>query len=157
MVRIDTGLIWIMILSRKSLSTGENCHVSLWSQLMFQRHTSFPSSGSKESFESFACFPLHSGHLPRLFFGPEGAGDVSVAFRWATWQDIWRALVGKARKLLTAYTARDYERLNGSAPRSLLFLPKQKTKQTPWPLVRERTIPTDRPPLVDEFSVNFCG
>jgi hypothetical protein len=25
------------------------------------------------------------------------------------------------------------------------------TKQTPWPLVRERTIPTDRPPLVDEI------
>jgi hypothetical protein len=24
-------------------------------------------------------------------------------------------------------------------------------KQTPWPLVRERTIPTDRPPLVDEM------
>jgi hypothetical protein len=24
-------------------------------------------------------------------------------------------------------------------------------KQTPWPLVRERTIPTDRPPLVDEI------
>jgi hypothetical protein len=29
---------------------------------------------------------------------------------------------------------------------------KQKKKnQTPWPLVRERTIPTDRPPLVDEI------
>jgi hypothetical protein len=29
---------------------------------------------------------------------------------------------------------------------------KQKqTKQTPWPLVRERTIPTDRPPLVNEI------
>jgi hypothetical protein len=27
----------------------------------------------------------------------------------------------------------------------------QNTKQTPWPLVRERTIPTDRPPLVDEI------
>jgi hypothetical protein len=27
---------------------------------------------------------------------------------------------------------------------------KQK-KQTPWPLVRERTIPTERPPLVDEI------
>jgi hypothetical protein len=27
----------------------------------------------------------------------------------------------------------------------------QKTKQTPWPLVRERTIPTERPPLVDEI------
>jgi hypothetical protein len=26
-----------------------------------------------------------------------------------------------------------------------------KTKQTPWPLVRERTIPTERPPLVDEI------
>jgi hypothetical protein len=25
------------------------------------------------------------------------------------------------------------------------------TKQTPWPLVRERTIPTDRPPLVSEI------
>jgi hypothetical protein len=24
-------------------------------------------------------------------------------------------------------------------------------KQTPWPLVRERTIPTDRPPLVNEI------
>jgi hypothetical protein len=28
---------------------------------------------------------------------------------------------------------------------------KQRTKQTPWPLVRERTIPTERPPLVDEI------
>jgi hypothetical protein len=26
-------------------------------------------------------------------------------------------------------------------------------KQTPWPLVRERTIPTDRPPLVDEIMI----
>jgi hypothetical protein len=25
------------------------------------------------------------------------------------------------------------------------------TKQTPWPLVRERTIPTERPPFVDEI------
>jgi hypothetical protein len=30
-------------------------------------------------------------------------------------------------------------------------LSKQKNKQTPWPLVRERTIPTERPPLVDEI------
>jgi hypothetical protein len=27
----------------------------------------------------------------------------------------------------------------------------QTNKQTPWPLVRERTIPTDQPPLVDEI------
>jgi hypothetical protein len=26
-----------------------------------------------------------------------------------------------------------------------------KKKQTPWPLVRERTIPTERPPLADEI------
>jgi hypothetical protein len=28
---------------------------------------------------------------------------------------------------------------------------EQTNKQTPWPLVRERTIPTERPPLVDEI------
>jgi hypothetical protein len=28
---------------------------------------------------------------------------------------------------------------------------KKKNKQTPWPLVRERTIPTERPPFVDEI------
>jgi hypothetical protein len=27
---------------------------------------------------------------------------------------------------------------------------KQTNKQTPWPLVRERIIPTERPPLFDE-------
>jgi hypothetical protein len=33
-----------------------------------------------------------------------------------------------------------------------IYSNKNKTnKQTPWPLVRERTIPTDRPPLVDEI------
>jgi hypothetical protein len=36
--------------------------------------------------------------------------------------------------------------------KSYIALSKQKTnKQTPWPLVRERTIPTERPPLVDEI------
>jgi hypothetical protein len=28
---------------------------------------------------------------------------------------------------------------------------------TPWPLVRKRTILTERPPLVGEVSANFCG
>jgi hypothetical protein len=27
----------------------------------------------------------------------------------------------------------------------------QTNKQTPWPLVRKRTIPTERPPLVGEI------
>jgi hypothetical protein len=31
------------------------------------------------------------------------------------------------------------------------LLTSQTNKQTPWPLVRERTIPTERPPLVDEI------
>jgi hypothetical protein len=31
---------------------------------------------------------------------------------------------------------------------------KQTNKLTPWPLVRERTIPTDRPPLVGEILVS---
>jgi hypothetical protein len=29
-----------------------------------------------------------------------------------------------------------------------------KQTKTPWPLVRERTIPTERPPLVDETFVD---
>jgi hypothetical protein len=32
-----------------------------------------------------------------------------------------------------------------------IFQAKGK-KRTPWPLVRKRTIPTERPPLVDEIS-----
>jgi hypothetical protein len=29
--------------------------------------------------------------------------------------------------------------------------------QTPWPLFRKRTVPTERPPLVFEVSANFLG
>jgi hypothetical protein len=32
---------------------------------------------------------------------------------------------------------------------------KKKTNQVSW--VRERTIPTERPPLVGEVSANVCG
>jgi hypothetical protein len=32
-----------------------------------------------------------------------------------------------------------------------------KQKQTPWPLVRERTIPTDDRRLSTKFSATFCG
>jgi hypothetical protein len=27
----------------------------------------------------------------------------------------------------------------------------KQTKRTPWPLVRKRTIPTERPPLINEM------
>jgi hypothetical protein len=30
-------------------------------------------------------------------------------------------------------------------------------KKTSWPLVRKQAIPTERPPLVGEVSVNICG
>jgi hypothetical protein len=30
-------------------------------------------------------------------------------------------------------------------------------KQTPWPLLRKRTTPTNRPPFVGEFSAKFAG
>jgi hypothetical protein len=31
----------------------------------------------------------------------------------------------------------------------------KKNKQTAWPLVRKRTIPTERPPLVDEVCITM--
>jgi hypothetical protein len=37
-----------------------------------------------------------------------------------------------------------------------MVLSRIKEKRTPWPVVRKRTIPTERPPLVDEVSANFC-
>jgi hypothetical protein len=35
--------------------------------------------------------------------------------------------------------------------RLFICITELKNKQTPWPLVRERTIPTERLPLVDEI------
>jgi hypothetical protein len=35
--------------------------------------------------------------------------------------------------------------------KSISFGVPKKKKQTPWPLVRKRTIPTDRPSLVDDI------
>jgi hypothetical protein len=41
--------------------------------------------------------------------------------------------------------------------RVITGLPVCTAVKTPWPLVRNRTIPTERPPLVGEVSANFCG
>jgi hypothetical protein len=45
--------------------------------------------------------------------------------------------------------------------RSLLHVraltPPKAFIQTPWPVVRKSTTPTERPPLVGEVSANFCG
>jgi hypothetical protein len=40
---------------------------------------------------------------------------------------------------------------NRSTAKVQLIPLKTNKKQTPWSLVRERTIPTERPPLVDEI------
>jgi hypothetical protein len=45
---------------------------------------------------------------------------------------------------------------SGNSPHSRFIFMKHiiriiMNKQTPWPLVCERTIPTERPPLVDEI------
>jgi hypothetical protein len=37
------------------------------------------------------------------------------------------------------------------------LLPKFRTKLNSMASVRERTIPTERPPPVGEVSANFCG
>jgi hypothetical protein len=49
--------------------------------------------------------------------------------------------------------------LFGTAERTLTCILQMALgkKKTPWPLVRKRTIPTERPPLVGEVSANFCG
>jgi hypothetical protein len=41
--------------------------------------------------------------------------------------------------------------VNCSINQYISFITNKTKKQTPWPLVRERTIPTERPPLVDEI------
>jgi hypothetical protein len=40
------------------------------------------------------------------------------------------------------------------SPRGTLLPLLNTTKQTPWPLVRKRTIPIEPPPLVDEILVS---
>jgi hypothetical protein len=42
-------------------------------------------------------------------------------------------------------------------PNSVHVPLNNKNKQTPWPVVRKRTIPTERPPLVGEVNANFSG
>jgi hypothetical protein len=41
--------------------------------------------------------------------------------------------------------------LVASAPKRVVVSAAPKLKRTPWPLVRERTIPTEQPPLVHEI------
>jgi hypothetical protein len=49
------------------------------------------------------------------------------------------------QKLCTCHMCENFRILNN------------KNKQTPWPVVCKRTIPTEKPPLVSEISANFSG
>jgi hypothetical protein len=41
--------------------------------------------------------------------------------------------------------------------RNMMQTPKIEVKTNCMALVRERTIPTEKPLLIDEVSTNFCG
>jgi hypothetical protein len=49
------------------------------------------------------------------------------------------------------------DKMNVNGKKSFIGNSKyHESNTTPWPLVRKRTIPTERPPLVGEFNANFC-
>jgi hypothetical protein len=52
---------------------------------------------------------------------------------------------------------RTRQALSTESPCWALYSLDLKLKLNSMALVRERTIPTERPPLVDEVSANFCG
>jgi hypothetical protein len=61
------------------------------------------------------------------------------------------AAIGRSARVQARAVVRGLARLHGTRKAPLLSNENKTKKQTPWPLVRERTIPTDRPPLVDEI------
>jgi hypothetical protein len=58
-------------------------------------------------------------------------------------------------RLTTLWTTTAYYKLALDSTETFIFLLllyiSVTNKRTPWPLVRKRTIPTERPPLVDEI------
>jgi hypothetical protein len=42
-------------------------------------------------------------------------------------------------------------------PKIIVLIRYPFVTTTLWPLVRERTILTEQPPLVDEINASFCG
>jgi hypothetical protein len=55
-------------------------------------------------------------------------------------------------RMVSQIVGRDHQSLNCSENKVKLSL-----LSTPEPLVRQETIPTERPPLVDKVSANFSG
>jgi hypothetical protein len=90
------------------------------------------------------CFTLRPDyHLPKHWIG----GYVSP-----------RICVNAATKGRTCSSSGSFSRFCSSSIHRLMErLHDFQTKQTSWPLVRKRTTPTDRSPLVGEVSAKFCG
>jgi hypothetical protein len=69
------------------------------------------------------------------------------------WSGILLESVSKLTALarLSGYELDNRALVNESASYHQTLKCRTKQKQTPWPLVRKRTIPTARPPLVSEI------
>jgi hypothetical protein len=71
-------------------------------------------------------------------------------------RSVHRLLVAASRGLLQMAVMVP-SALNNSRRKVLETIRGPQTTQTPWPLVSNRTIPTDQLPLVGEVIANFCG
>jgi hypothetical protein len=114
--------------------------------------------GNPSTQRKHTAVPLCSPQIPRDL---TWAGTRTAAVRnwrlaiWATARTTF--YVRPVQVLLVIYFHPDkeyrfYDRTVGRSAYIQLCLPSDiKNKQTPLPLVRVRTIPTERPPLVDEI------
>jgi hypothetical protein len=68
-------------------------------------------------------------------------GPCRLSFVPKVWKSTMKGISALEKKLVVVY--RQWK--------GVLWRRQKTNKQTPWPLVCEQTIPTDRPPLVDEI------
>jgi hypothetical protein len=92
--------------------------------------------------------------------GRDGKDRNVREFRRKMWNNKDKSKAGLSDSMLESYMAqRD---IIWALKSEVVFFKIIITKQslshlTPWLVVRKRTIPTERPPLVSEISANFCG
>jgi hypothetical protein len=126
---------------------------NLWGTVGIATGYFLDSPGSIPEGENFFCSPQR----PDLLWGPPLL--LSNTY-WGTfpWSWIGWALRPRSRKVdlyLETPTRLHGIMLSKSITGTTLFLSKKETYSVAR--VRERTVPTERPPLVIEVSANFCG